>query len=99
MDIEGVFTAFINKTEMGIYYLFDSQVSLQEGSSVLSLQRFPSIDRIIKRALRMIVDQLLEKNKPVLEAGLNKAMGQALNAALFVKGAHKVQARFDEVGE
>lgn len=89
MDIEGVFTAFINKTEMGIFYLFDTQVSLQEGSSVLSLQRFPSIDRIIKRALRMIVDQLLEKNKPVLEAGLNKALEQALNAALFVRGVHK----------
>lgn len=89
MDVVAVFTAALNTSETGVASLIGSQVSLQAGSSLLMLQRFPSVDQIVKKFLQMIADEIFAENKPVLEAGLGDALTKGLNAALLIRGAFK----------
>jgi len=92
MDVGAVFTAAINASDSGVASLIGSQLVLQAGSSLLMLQRFPSIDQIVKKALQLIADEIFAEYKPVLEAGLGDVLTKALNAALMVRGAMKSQA-------
>jgi len=91
MDIVAVMSASLNVSDAGVASIIASQVSLQAGSSLMMLQRFPSIDDIVKKALQMIADELFAKYKPVLEEALNDALTKALNAALVVRDAFKAE--------
>merc|ERR1712228_96530 len=87
MDIGAVCTAKLNVTETGVAYLYGVQTHLRVGSSLLMLQRFPSVDEIAREVMNRLADGIFARYQPVLEADLNDALTKGLNAALAVRSA------------
>jgi len=97
MDIGAVCTAILNTTEAGVAYLYGVQTHISVGSSLLMLQRFPSVDEIVKEVMKRLADGILARYQPVLEADLNDALTKGLNAALAVRGSPASEALAREI--
>jgi len=86
MDVDGVVTAaIVVDAKSGVASLSGVETRLEAGSSLLMLQRFPSVDDVVEEVLRMLADALFLHLKPALEADMSATLTKALNAALALK--------------